>query len=237
MPEMVGNTQPFAEPSPQPVPLTHSDPGLPPAGHLRDEELRRRADGLAQAAEEQSGDRFAIDPHAFDIERELASQFSGLEVSHQVPGYTYCWVYTGAKGYFIAEKKSRRVLWNGAPTPCWEIVQGDMPEAIEFKGKAGDTTRQLGDVILMRCPDHLKDRLDAVQAEITRRRAGSGESDLRDLAAKYGVNVKSSADLSDPTVQRSMTRMANQAAASKLAFRQLGRQIREGSVPGRPAPR
>ena len=121
-------------------------------------------------------------------------------------------------------------------TEGWEVVQGEMQEAIDIKGMGGDTTRRLGDVILMRCR---KDRYVMLQRrEDAKRKAQqdgvtAGLRAIGDRHAKDGVIVHTDLNSMHPkTVQR----MANRAAAQQKATEILDQHVREGRVPGMPAP-
>src|ERR1700752_2160460 len=118
------------------------EPDLPPAGYARDEELARRTDTLEEAAEALAEERQteAIDPSKLEVESELAQHFDELSVSGQLPEYHYVWVNFGFYMRFVKQKQAQG----------YEVVQGDMPEAMELKGMLADTTRRLGDCILMR---------------------------------------------------------------------------------------
>jgi hypothetical protein len=156
---------------------------LPPAGHRRREELSKRADDLA----EQMGtipvnEGGHVDPRTFKkVEPELAQHFNSLYVSNADPCYAYCWSWTGGYGRMVRAKQAEG----------WEIVHGESEEATELKGTGADTTRRLGDVILMRIPLDRKKQLDALAKAKSRRFAESSESNLMGLADRYaGLGVK-----------------------------------------------
>ncbi len=121
-----------------------------PAGDARREAQKAAADTLAEAAEARV-EAERIDPRAFKIENEIARYFNELEVTDAQPEYEYCWVQAGYHGRFIKMKQTERVPEGGRLVPCWEVVQGDMPECQELRGMGADSTRRLGDVLLMRC--------------------------------------------------------------------------------------
>ena len=105
---------------------------LPPAGDEQRDELKRRADDLAERAETIGLDGGRVDPSAFRVENELAQHFNELDVNDADPAYAYCWVQAGYAGRFIKMKL----------TEGWEVVQGDMPEASELRGMGADTDRK-----------------------------------------------------------------------------------------------
>ena len=204
------------------------NPKLPPAGDMRRDELKRRADALDEQAETQSAaaEHYAADPKAFRVESELAQHFNELEVSNQDPAYAYCWVNSGSYGRFIKMKLAQG----------WEVVQGDMPEAVDLKGMGADTTRRLGDVILMRIQKDRKLLLDR-QERAHRRAVESGvTSTLEELGQKYrdkGVIVHTDMAGSNP---RLLDAMAKRAQARGIVTRTTDQMLREGRMPGVPGP-
>ena len=204
------------------------EPKLPPAGDARRDELKRRDDALAEEAETRSAsaEHYAADPKAFRVESEIAQRFTELEVSHQDPMFAYCWVNSGHFGRFIKMKSAQG----------WEVVQGDMPEAIELKGIGADTTRRLGDVILMRIQKDRKLLLDR-QERAHRRAVESGvTSTLEEMGEKYrdkGVLVHTNMAGTNP---RLLDAMQKRAQAHGIAGRTTDQLLREGRMPGVPAP-
>lgn len=202
---------------------------LPPAGDEQREILTEREDTLQQAAEERADttERGSIDPRAFRIESELAQHFNELEVSNQDPAYSYCWVQSGFYGRMVKAK-----LAEG-----WEVVQGDLEEAIELKGMGADTTRRLGDVILMRVT---KDRhLILKRRERLKREAQelSVTGTLSELAEKYrqlGLVVHTDLKGIHPNTVKTMQ---VRAQARQTAARTMDHWLRDGRMPGAPAPR
>lgn len=199
---------------------------LPPAGDEQRDELKRRADDLAERAETIGLDGGRVDPSAFRVENELAQHFNELDVNDADPAYAYCWVQAGYAGRFIKMKL----------TEGWEVVQGDMPEASELRGMGADTTRRLGDVILMRCR---RDRYALLQRREKDKRARMEEGVtgvLRELGEKYrGKGVIVHTDTSTMNEQ-TVKRMSNRAAAQRTAADQTEQWLREGRMPGAPAP-
>ena len=203
---------------------------LPPAGNARTEELAHRDDELAEAAETQSNqaERYAINPKALKKDRELQYLLDAcneLEVSNADPAYVYCWVQSGSHGLFVKLK-----LAEG-----WEVVQGDMEESVELKGIGADTTRRLGDVILMRV------RKDIFKGIVRRRKANADrhmksiDANLVGLGEKYadlGVSVKTPENMDDRTLKI----MERRASAKGTAEKMQDDWIRKGRMPGMPAP-
>ena len=204
------------------------EPTLPPAGDARRDELKRRDDALAEAAETRAAEAgvSAVNPAAFRVESDLAQHFNELDVTAQDPAYAYCWVNSGHFMRFVKMKLAQG----------WEVVQGDMPEAIELKGMGADTTRRLGDVILMRIQKDRKLLLDR-QERAHRRAVESGvTSTLDELGEKYrdkGVIIHTNMDAANP---RLLKTMAQRAQARSIAGRTTDHLIREGRMPGVPGP-
>ncbi len=210
-------TQPIAERSPE---------DLPPPGDARRSVLKQRTDKLEQEAEEraESTERVRIDPKKFEVENEIAQHFNDMEVTNRLPEYDYSWVFTGLNGIKIREKIS--MLPRG-----WHVVQGDDPECIELKGIGADTTRRVGDTILMRIQ---KDRhLILKQRNINLRKAQqegvtAGLREAGDKYRKHGIIVHTGEDVSDETFKI----MQKRAQARGIAGKQFNDAIRTGTVPG-----
>jgi len=203
-----------------------TQPGLPPAGHQRDEELKRRADILAEEGEKRAKVEGveAIDPNSLTLESELVSQMDELSVTNRQPGYEYCWVNfdspSHARGLMVKNKLREK---------GWEIVCGDMPEAIEVKDVAGN--RRVGDVILMRIPKPLYDAHLRLERERAARMSGSSHSTLQELGEKYrgrGVIVHTP-DNMDPNLLKTMESRARGAMA---ANQKLDQSLRDGRIDG-----
>lgn len=208
-------------------PRTDRTPKLPPAGHSRNEELRRRADALEEQAAEQFADVEAIDPDKLKLDREVAyihQRTDGYEVKDAVPGYVYCWVREDKPGSQVQWKRSQRVqMPDGDWAPLWEVVQSDMPECPNERDARG--YRKIVDCILMRAR---ADRYRAYQlAEDARRRhmeRGTSEG-MEDLAAKSRglVRVFSEHEMSKRTT-------LDRAMAAGFARDQFTKKLREGTA-------
>ena len=217
-----------------PVVVVKKGPGrprkahLPPPGHKRVEELKKRTDVLAEAAETQPIEREPIDPKKFTVDRELARLIvdGGLEVTNPQPGYRYAWVRFG-KGQMdqVHYKRSMRVKdQDGNIYPVWEVVGGDMPESREQRNVEG--LRVVGDVLLMRALEERYAAIEAYGAEMRRRQQEGVNNELIAKGEKYGITVHT--DVNDPVLKRAMVH----ATASSIASQQLNQHIREGTVPG-----
>jgi hypothetical protein len=202
-----------------------SDP-LPPAGDDRREVLAEREDRLQAEAEQRAAalEIERIDPKALRPEREILQhfdEFNELAVSNAQDDHEYCWVYAGRNSYWVRWKSAQG----------FEVVQGDMPESQEHRGIGADSTRRVGDTILMRIR---KDRAVAMRRrgrEQAARREESIDSTIMALGEQYrdtGVRVSRLGGLSP--AQQDL--IAKRAHARQIATSQFTDQIRQGTVPG-----
>lgn len=200
--------------------------GLPPAGHARNEELQVRHDNLQQQAEKISAEHFSIqNPNVFAPERELQDLIKtrdALTVTNPQPGYAYAWVYTGLQGQMIWDKKAKH----------WETVQGIDPESREYLYT--DTSRRIGDVMLMRITLDLYFLEEKKNAEKTLKVEESITSDLYMLEAKSQGRFKVHVDQETNPYLPGMQSGAPSHGAKQVALKHLDGQIRRGTVPGLP---
>lgn len=208
-----------------------------PAGHKREEAKKASADELAERAEKEMPDGGAVNLKNLTIVNEVAQQVNSLEVTNPQPGFTYKWLRFKAESGIsqvqlaLGEKiKVREDNGNEYVMCPWEVVQGSMPEAMERKGKGEDTTRCIVDVMLMRCRTDIYQYLQerAHQRHMDRWR-GTMQG-VEEFGAKHGIKVHT--DPNDPVLQRAMAH----AAANELSNRKQDQLIREGRMPGVPAP-
>lgn len=205
--------------------------GLPPAGHERRELERKSQDQLQAEAERvaQQMMRGTLDASKLDIVNDIANKTHFLTVSNAQPGWVYAWVSKNRFSQHIQMAKSLG----------WVTVQADDPEALELRGGAGtgtpDTTRQLGDVILMKIPEERYIVLKAMEVKRQRDRQKAAVAGLRELGEQnrgkgfivrpFGMEDPDG-DLSGPAVEpRSFT-------SKRGAMRMIDRHLRDGSVPG-----
>lgn len=202
-----------------------------PAGDERREAEAQVADELAEQIDAMP-EGAKIDPRAFKVENELAQHFNILDVSNGDLMLKYRWVYSGQHGLQI-----KMALADG-----WQVVQGDDPEAIELKGIGADTTRRLGDVILMKIP---RDKYVMIQRREARKREAQEQavsSRFEEIIAPYrrrgygataivnGVDVMTGA----PIDSKRLDFMHNRAMARAAGDKMLDAAIRDGSMPGVP---
>jgi hypothetical protein len=174
---------------------------------------------LEQAADAMNADAGAVDLENFPVDNEIAGHINELEVTNALPGYRYCWVWTGHNGYMVRAKEAMG----------WRVVQGSDPEAPERKESA-TTVRRLGDVILMKAPEAVAQKWEKLWHERERAQQETDLSNLREMGDRAGITVVT--DLEHPTFKQTLRRVA----ARRVASQQLSGMIREGKVPGIPAP-
>jgi len=216
-------------------------PDLPPAGHARNEQLKQNSDDLAAAMENMSTQHEVgkIDPKTFKIDREIQHQLAQmpdvLEVPGALPEFDYCWVYAVGAHQQVWAKKALRVK---GMLSTWHVVQGDMPEAREHK--AEDTTRRLGDVILMRI--RKEDHAVLLQHQKYRQQLQElgVSSNLRELGDKHRgkgfvVHTKGDEQFASGRGQTMMSTLQSRAAAD-LGMKMVDGMLRDGTVPGMPVP-
>ena len=195
---------------------------LPPPGHERREEQKVREESLQQQIERMSSKMLSgqLDPKSLEIVNEIASKTQHLTVSGARPDCVYAWV---SKNRYQQHIQALRPLG-------WEVVQGDDPEALELKGQDGGTTRQLGDVILMRIH---RDRYIVIKAKEqaqTRQIQRSSSAGLIEMGDRYrnkGFIVK-------PWGMDSMEgpEISPRAMSRTQAMKMVEKHLKAGTVPG-----
>lgn len=203
------------------------DSELPPAGFERNEALAERADNLAQAGEERASalETERIDPKKLQVENEIAQYFdpstSMLKVSNPDVCFMYCWTFSGMHGLMITQKQIEG----------WTVVQGEDPEALEHKGIGADTTRRVGDTILMRIPKDkylLLERRRKEQANRFNANSTLFSDKAEGLAQKFNIPIYHEGEV-DP---RTLKRMQGNAEARKVASTKVNQLINQGRMPG-----
>lgn len=201
---------------------------LPPAGAARKEELKRRSDQLeeAVAAMPEGG---VIDPAKLEVESELAQHFDELNVTNANPAYHYCWVNmdypSGSKGLMARKKLAQR---------GWEMVNGDMPEAMELRQPDG--TRRLGDVVLMRITKERHALLEQKDADVRASQQQAVTSNLQALGNKHrGVKVHVAEDMPEhmkKIIEHPSPQAVNAMRGTMAAKTKLDQGLRDGTIAG-----
>jgi hypothetical protein len=216
---------------------TARDDLLPPAGHARREELKRRLESLQAEIEALPDDQGRIDPSKLEIDREVAVHFSGpdaeLFISKADPNYRYTWVYRDPYNRY-GGRFVRSYQVDG-----WEIVDSGCVEAREHR--AVDGTRWVADCLLMRmrCDHHAALHLKRFRRRVELEHGIA--SNLQELADKKGVKIHTSfeempAHLQSAVESSSSGLNQRRQYARQMAATQFDKAIRAGKVPGMPAP-
>lgn len=201
-----------------------------PAGHGRREELRRSKDVLEEEIEEiaTTEDKIAVKPSAFKKDREIIGLITAsFDITNKDPNYEYCWARcVPGDERQVQQKLALQVNTTHGQMPTWEVVKGDMLEAIERKEVTG--YRRIADTILMRCRKDIYLYLQRHQEEVNRRFQGSITSEMEAFAHENRGNIIAHTDPDDPAVQR----IVNQGYNDQMAMKRVDRHMREGTMPG-----
>jgi hypothetical protein len=196
---------------------------LPEPGHERREVLKRRQETMemqiARLSEKML--RGTIDAKELEIVNEIASKTQYLAVSGAQPDYVYGWISKNRHGQHIQSAKMQG----------WETVQGDDPEGLELKGTDGSTTRQLGDVILMRIKKDIYIVMEAQKQAQTKRVQQNSASTLVEMGEKYrkhgfAVRPYKMESFEGPEIR------SNRLSSHGTAMQQIDAALRNGTVPG-----
>lgn len=197
------------------------DGALPPAGFSRDEVLLARLDKLERMIQEKSDEGIgAINPRALEIDRELAQSIIDMDymqVSNPVKGKRYMWAATGGNGRYVTQAKSQG----------WKVAQGEDRECIENRWV--DSTRVVGDVVLMWTTEDNWQRLQRIDRLVRERQANGATTALEELAEQVkerGIIIQTAPN------DQMLRNMATRALAREAATRQFGGMVRAGRVPG-----
>jgi hypothetical protein len=122
-----------------------------------------------------------------------------------------------------------------------------MPECREAMLKE-DTTRRIGDVLLMRIRKEVADAIEAYEEEKKRRQQMAVTAELYEIGGKYPRAFIVHDDLSkvqfggsnrtlaDVMEQKAEHATARRMAAKRVAMQHIDQKLREGNVPGMPSP-
>lgn len=206
---------------------------LPPPGDERREVLAERVDTLAEQAEKMSVDAGGTNADAFEIENEIAQHFDadyGMLPPNKSPNHEYCWVQRDPKGLF----GNRWFLAKQAEG--WQRVTSRDPDAIGMEHAVfADGSIVVGDVILMRIRKERFEILQQRQDEKTRRLEYGAAGELAARAERHGVGIfdaPSPSQLREQIQARGGNRLVVPVSPSHG-----DRALRDGTLPGMPAPR
>lgn len=205
------------------------EPQLPPPGDERREVLAQRKDELEERAEKLAAEQelSRISPKALEPDNDIQARLHLLQVSNAQPGKVYCWVKCVAQTY--TPTGVQRKLADG-----WEVVCGNMPEAIECR--QADGTRRIGDVLLMRIDQARHERLQEKErykrlAQEEGVAAGLLEKSAELARAGYGENLVHVPENMDEGM---MEQIVKKSAARQLATKAIDGMLRQGRMPGVP---
>jgi hypothetical protein len=210
----------------------HRRPVDEPKGPKRADAMARAKDDLDERIETMPKEgidpkKIAVDPAIRKVlVRNISRSRNPLAVSRALPEYEYGWYRWSGEFPQVQEKLGITVEVDGRIEPAWEIVTGTMPEALERKHVDG--TRRIADVMLMRCH---KDVHAVLRAEEEQRAQRMQERPMIDEETARRLRVP----IVDMDSKRGKHAMEH-AAANEIANRQMDNLIRQGRVPGVPAP-
>ena len=217
--------------NPQPI-------GLPPPGYKRVDELKARTDNLEQKGEELAAvtERHTLDPKHFEPIREIRYQMDMLDVTNKDPNYEYKWVNStapsSAPGVQVRTALSTQVYLNNHYQAVWEIVKGDMKEALGQR--QADGTRKIGDTILLRAKKELHAALTLSQQQKQMNREQSITAELEQLsfqAQRMGLAVVHP-DMSVTHPERMLRAERTARERPNPTSDQVNQMLRDGTVPG-----
>lgn len=193
--------------------------GLPPAGDGRREEMKKRFDKLEEQGEIKFKDVGKIDPEKMKPDNEILGLINKvpnlLGISNPQEGRKYKWVYVGINGYFITQARFQG----------WVPVQGDDKEAIERIWT--DTTRKLGDTILMWIEEGKYKELEQADFQKRMLQQRSITAELEEAGEKTGVRVSRGFRNADM-----LRRLQEQSFARQMAEKRFKQMIQDGRIPG-----
>ncbi len=209
-----------------------SKENLPPAGHERTEELKKRTDNLEEQAETKYADAGAIPKHAlepdYNIQGDIRKSYLEIGTNHEL--YVTKWInYVNQNGMMVWQAKADGWVVATAKT---------FPEATDMQKTDG--TIRVGDVLLMfiRKDDHFR----LVQREDAKRiRQQFGvEAEIHDLAEstnrREGRQVFAKVETPEVTggISGNTLETMQKRAAVNTAARHVGNLMKKGPIPGVP---
>lgn len=202
---------------------------LPPAGYQRDEELSRRTDNLAQAAEN-GPEKVGLPADAFDIDREIRGDIENgyMDIGANHPYLKTCWVnFVNVNGQAVWKKKAQG----------WQVATiREFPEASDLV--KADNTIRVGDVMLMCIQVDRYLKIMQKEEDARRRQQFGLESDVYNIANKYPNVFKNVSTDDNPTLDpRTQDIINRKRAANTTAINSIAKQMQQpGGVPGIPLP-
>ncbi len=230
--------QPLQPPAQQPV-YQGANPQQIPAGYKRQEQQAKNHDVLQQKVEEMStaGGVASLNPKALEEDREILGLIveGNLDIPGAVDGYVYKWVQCripkDSPGMKVREVLTMRIKVRSPAgqtqtIPCWERVEGNMPECPDLKDAEG--SRVLGDTLLVRCKRDVYVLIEEQERKLNKQRAATVEAGMVDTAQM--INQKAGRPLIFGGVDTYDQRFGEGETNSRI--RELNQQLKDGSVPG-----
>lgn len=202
---------------------------LPPAGHARTDELKRRTDKLEELAEKQYAGVESIDPSKLEPDREIQYSISNnyLEIGVNHPFLKTKWVN--------CVNQHSTMVWQ-EKAKGWKVSTiHEFPEAAPLVRE--DNTIRVGDVLLMhiRIDEHLK--LEQREEQKRFRQQLGIEAELHDIVGKHSnaftVHSENTGGIPDSITSR-MGGDLRRSASHQIAARTLGERLKRGTIPGVP---
>lgn len=210
---------------------------LPPAGHWRNEALKRRGDNLEATIEARAQQLFieSLDPSKMTIDNEIAyAHRDASALQHAKVGYHYKWVE-----YSQSNPSDRGQHIDNARMIGYEPVREKDSDAKGLTDRCYITPEgyiRWGSTILMRIKEEVFiEHMALVKARAMRRRGDAMNAErLVELGDKYGVKVHT--ELSSEVMQRAqqrhqhMQRVMAVRSTNQQAMRNIDRRLRAGNA-------
>ena len=210
--------------------------GLPPTGHERREELKRRTDNLEEQGERVYSDAGTIPSDVLKPDREIRDHIvkDHLAIGADHPYYKTKWVnWKNLEGQKVWEAKADG--WRVATAKEFPDAEGLVKE---------DNTIRVGDTMLMfmRFDEHMK--LEERERNKRLRQQYGIEAEIHDLAEKVNIATgrKVFGSISTPEftgvpehLMKTMEARAKRSDfARKVAAQHLGNRMKQGMIDGLP---
>ena len=204
-----------------------------PAGHQRDEAMRKVADELAQQADEsalQGGNVAALAP---DEEIQYAIQHDYSDTFTPQPGWAYRWVYCGAQGRDTIHGLMQHRL------DGWKTVKQGDPETAGWEECLNALGMFcVGDCVLMRIPQARKTALEERDALLAKRQQAETLAEAQHYAQeaerKLGRKIRvaeTPTEAVEGTLDQ-LERASPQFLGHLKAKTDFESMVRTGTVPG-----
>ena len=204
---------------------------LPPAGHRRDEEMRRRRDELMELADKltsqmesegiiDSGAPRSVNLAELSLENEVLSKRDLMRVKHGQEEYEYYWAnHMAQHGVEVLAKQA----------DGWEVVTKRDPEAKDMPTDALGRVC-IADVVLMRIRLEKYVELKRFERAARRLRQEGVEAAFEELGDKYARRgIIAHSQMPTQIAERASTR---REVVRQRALHHFDGMLRDGRVPG-----